>query len=255
MTDNGAIPPFSHPKTTEKVLDLLEPEKLAGARVLDLGAGAGYFSQKLSERLEAAELDPEQILTPCDLFPEQFQFTRLTCVGADFSDRLPFDDGMFDAVVCMEVIEHLHDQLQLWREIARIVKPGGRAIVTTPNILNANSRLRYLFTGTMPLYDILPITDNDVVHTTGHVGPVGLYYLFFQAKLAGFREARFHVDRSKRSAAVAAPFVWAAARVGDAVLQGKRRKLPYLEENRPALEAMNSWRILVGRTVIVDAKR
>ena len=85
----------------------------------------------------------------------------------------------------MEVIEHIPNQLGLWHEMARVVKPGGRALVTTPNVLNINARLRYLFNGTMPLFDMLPIADNDVVHTTGHINPISLYYLFFFAKLAG----------------------------------------------------------------------
>jgi SAM-dependent methyltransferase len=49
------------------------------------------------------------------------------------TERLPFDDGAFDAVVVIDVHEHLEDPAQLNRELWRVVRPGGRIIVTTPN--------------------------------------------------------------------------------------------------------------------------
>ncbi len=48
-------------------------------------------------------------------------------------DRLPFDDGFFDTVIVIDVHEHLEDPSPLNAEILRIVRPGGRAIVTVPN--------------------------------------------------------------------------------------------------------------------------
>jgi SAM-dependent methyltransferase len=253
--DAAPIPSFSHPMTTRKLLALLADHDFTGARVLDLGAGAGYFSWKLAEALAARGFDPAAIITPCDLHPHLFMYDRLDCVPADFSGRLPFPDETFDVVVCMEVIEHIPDQMTLWREIARVTKRGGRALVTTPNVLSLNARLRYLLTGTMPLYDVLPIEDADVVHTTGHVNPVSLYYLFYDARRAGFGSVDFHIDRVKRSALLFSLPFYALARVATAVLDLRRRRLPWWEENRAAAAAMNSWRAFVGRTIIADARR
>jgi SAM-dependent methyltransferase len=255
MTGSRSIPPFSHPVTTEKVLSLLTDEDFAGKRLLDLGAGAGYFSSRLWEALQRRGFDPRAIITPCDLNPELFQFDRLECVKSDFNESLPFEDAAFDLLVCMEVIEHIPDQLQLWREIARVVKPGGRALLTTPNVLNINARLRYLFSGTMPLFDIMPITDSDVVHTTGHIGPVSLYYLYYFARLAGFAEVRFHIDRVKRSAALVSPLFYITAQLVHAAMNVRRRGKPYYGENAPAVAALNRWQTFVGRTIIVEAIR
>lgn len=249
------IPSFSHPVTTERVLALLDGEGAGQRRYLDLGAGAGYLSWKLYEWLERRGVDPAERITPCDLHPELFQFSRLRCIEADFGGRLPFGDASFDAVICMEVVEHVPDQLHLFGEMARVVKPGGRAIVTTPNVLNVNSRIRYLLNGTMPLFDIMPIAESDVVHTTGHINPVSLYYLYYFARRAGFREIRFHIDRVKRSATLLAPLLWGAGRLADLASNARRRRLPWFPENREAVRAVNRWSTLVGRTIILDAVR
>lgn len=255
MTGQQDIPPYSHPKTTRRVLDLLAPEDFSGKRILDLGAGAGYLSWKLSERLEARGLDPAAIITPCDLYPEEFRFAPLRCVRSDFNGRLPFDDATFDCVVCMEVIEHIADQPHLLAEAARVLKPGGRAIVTTPNVLNINARLRYLFNGTIPLFDIVPIAEPDVVQATGHVHPVSLYYLHVFARQAGFSSAHFHIDRVKKSAVLASPLFWVIAQAGGLIANWRRRRLPYWEENAEVVRTVNSWRTFVGRTILMDAVR
>jgi SAM-dependent methyltransferase len=254
MSDSASIPPFSHPATTEKLLSLLDDD-LHGKRVLDLGAGTGYFSSRLFETLEKRGLDPASIITPCDLNPELFRFDRLQCVQSDFSEGLPFDDAAFDAVVCMEVIEHIPNQLALWREMARVTKPGGKTLVTTPNVLTINARLRYLFSGTMPLFDIMPIADSDVIHSTGHIGPISLYYLYYFARLASFRDVRFHVDRIKKSAVMLSPLFYLAAQIVTAGMNVRRRRKPYFQENATAVAALNRWRTFVGRTMIIEAIR
>jgi SAM-dependent methyltransferase len=48
-------------------------------------------------------------------------------------ERLPFEDGFFDTVIVIDVHEHLEDPAPLNAEILRVVRPGGRAIVTVPN--------------------------------------------------------------------------------------------------------------------------
>ena len=67
--------------------------------------------------------------------------------GVDLNAFLPFRSGSFDAVDVVEVIEHIENQAQLVREIARVLKPNGVVLISTPNILNLMSRVRFLFTG------------------------------------------------------------------------------------------------------------
>ncbi|MDE5622282.1 MAG: class I SAM-dependent methyltransferase, partial [Alistipes sp.] len=46
---------------------------------------------------------------------------------------LPFDDGSFDCVISFQVIEHIERDAEFVREIHRVLRPGGRFVVTTPN--------------------------------------------------------------------------------------------------------------------------
>jgi len=57
-------------------------------------------------------------------------------VRADITKKLPFKDASVDFLICSEVIEHLTKKQgeSLLKEIDRIMKPGSRAIVTTPNV-------------------------------------------------------------------------------------------------------------------------
>jgi SAM-dependent methyltransferase len=53
-------------------------------------------------------------------------------VRADLEAALPFRDRTFDAAICSEVLEHVADDGHVIREIARVLKPGGRLIVSVP---------------------------------------------------------------------------------------------------------------------------
>ncbi len=247
------IPSLSHPATTRKVLDLVGDVDYTGKRILDLGAGMGYLSWKLAEHLASRGQPATEILTACDLYPENFEYDPVACEHADFSDRLPFADDTFDLIVCMEVIEHVPNQLHLVSEAHRIVRPGGRVVFTTPNILNINARLRYLFTGTMPLYDILPVADQDVVTVSGHIGPLHLYLMHYFAMLAGFERTRFHIDRAKKGSVVIAPLFWLASAAAGVVHDRMRSGLDWWEENRAVARELRAWRTFVGRTTIMEA--
>jgi SAM-dependent methyltransferase len=61
--------------------------------------------------------------------------------------RLPYDDASFDVILLVEVIEHLENHRLALSELARILKPNGVLILTTPNIMRLNSRLHFLWSG------------------------------------------------------------------------------------------------------------
>jgi SAM-dependent methyltransferase len=251
------IAPLSHSVTTERVLALLDGVDWTRARLCDVGAGNGYFSQALGERLRGRGIDPALHLAACDVAPAEFRYAAVRCSPIAADGRLPYPDASFDAVVSIEVVEHVENQFAFLRELARIARPGAPVIVTTPNTLNANSRLRTLLQGFPLLFDPLPLAGGDVRHLSGHIHPIGPYFLAVAALRAGLVEPRFHPDRTKTSAvlqtALLAPALWLAAA---AQRRRLRRKWPGIyEQNAALLQAVNGWGLLTCRTAVLQVKK
>lgn len=83
-----------------------------------------------------------------------------------------------------------------------MLRPGGRAVISTPNVLNMNSRYRQLHSDFATLFDPLSLSSQDVVQTSGHINPVSYYDLSYALTHAGAREVQVTYDRFKRSALV-----------------------------------------------------
>ncbi|PVZ14666.1 class I SAM-dependent methyltransferase [Actinomycetospora cinnamomea] len=103
----------------------------AGAVVLDAGVGEGYGAALLASsarRVIGLELDPGVASHVGARYP------RIGAVRADLQ-AFPVADGSVDAVVNLQVIEHLWDQPGFLAECARALRPGGRLHCATPNRL------------------------------------------------------------------------------------------------------------------------
>jgi SAM-dependent methyltransferase len=104
----------------------------AGSRILDAGAGTQRY-RKFCTHLQyvaqdIAEYDGRGDAT--GLQTGQFDFGKLDIVS-DIA-HIPEPDASFDAIMCIEVFEHLPDPLAAVREFARLLKPGGQLIITSP---------------------------------------------------------------------------------------------------------------------------
>ncbi|MBN1447538.1 MAG: methyltransferase domain-containing protein [Bacteroidetes bacterium] len=105
--------------------------------VLDLGSGNGWlleeFDAKHSPRIVAVDLGMKNLRRL-----RERHGMRALVVAADAA-HLPFRPGVFTAVIASEVLEHLNDPLQVLREAASCLAPGGRCVVSTPY----REKLRY----------------------------------------------------------------------------------------------------------------
>jgi SAM-dependent methyltransferase len=251
------VPGWSVPATSRRVLELLAPLDWRTARIADVGAGRGHFSHVLSLALAERGLDPAQHVFPCDLIPASFEAPGLACRPTGEDGRLPFDDASLDAAVSIEVVEHVEDRFAFLRELRRVVRPGGLVIVTTPNTLNASSRVRALTWGFPLLYDPLPLATHDPRRLGGHIHPVSPYFLAYAALRAGLADLSLHPARTKASAVgwtvLLAPFLLAGRLRNTLRLRAKPPDV--LAENRALIRALCGFGLLTSRTAVLRARR
>jgi SAM-dependent methyltransferase len=93
-----------------------------GARVLDAGAGEGPY-RPLFGHVRYVALDDRR-------GDRNWDYGHLDAVGDLL--RMPFRDAAFDAVLCTETLEHLTEPQGFLREVARVLRPGGRLHMTAP---------------------------------------------------------------------------------------------------------------------------
>ncbi|TKB74402.1 MAG: methyltransferase domain-containing protein [Nitrospira sp.] len=171
--------PDSTHRMRAQVADLIV--KAGHRRVLDLPAGSGELSYLLLQK----GLD----VTAADLEPETFIVPGRTCVKADMNSRLPFPDAQFDAIGCIEGIEHIENPHLFVREANRLLRPGGMLYITTPNVLSIRSRLGYLLRGYPNQFHYMieldPKTDEEI--PIAHINPIGFLELRYVLARWGFR--------------------------------------------------------------------
>jgi SAM-dependent methyltransferase len=249
---------ISHPATSLRVLAELEPLLDRRPLIADVGCGRGHFSALLFDALEErGDTEAGRRVLPVDSLPQYFELDELTCLQANADGGIPLADDSVDAAVSIEVIEHVEDQFAFVRELARVTKPGGLVIVTTPNVHHVASRLRSLFWGFPQLYGPLPLSTDDPRFLGGHINPIHPYFLCYVAHRAGLVVEDVAVDRRKTTAAIVtvllAPFIWLGQRFHRARLRRRHRQI--LDENLPWIDRLASWDLATGRTAILVARK
>lgn len=129
---------FGHPD--RKIVAGLPEE---GLRILSLGSGSGGDLWFLAGQNEVYALDGS---------PSAVEVARvhgLQAQIADLEQSLPFAASTFDVVVAKDLIEHLLVPERLLAEARRVLKPGGRLVLSVPNHFYLPFRLRILFGGNL----------------------------------------------------------------------------------------------------------
>ena len=65
-------------------------------------------------------------------------------------ENLPYEDNFFDTIACLDIIEHVFDPERLLKEILRVLKPGGKLVISTPNIRFIYHLMPLIFKGRFP---------------------------------------------------------------------------------------------------------
>ncbi len=109
-----------------QVLDRYVGEGSPNRRILDVGCGTGTMLSYLAAYGKAQGVDIDE---------EAIGYCRergLTDVRLGAAETLPFEDGSFDLVTALDVVEHLDEDVAALREIRRVLRPGGMLLLTVP---------------------------------------------------------------------------------------------------------------------------
>lgn len=142
-----------------------------GGRVLDVGCGSGLLLYNLRhdyKQLYGIELSRQRVET-----------ARQTLAGlpaeverANIEHDLDIEDGYFDTIILSDVIEHIVDLWPAMESVTRLLRPGGRVVVTTPNIASWRRRLSLLmgvFPSTAAADEGFATRTPRELHDKGHV--------------------------------------------------------------------------------------
>ncbi len=203
-------------------------------RVLDVGAGAGALSLKMHRAGYG--------VCACDLYPELFKVADVEFREVDANGSLPYEKSSFDAVVAVEVVEHLDAHRPLFSEACRVLKPGGYFLFTTPNISSLKSRLSFLFTGYFYSFPPLdPKVDNPVQQ---HIASFTLDRYRFMLGRCGLEIHEVTTDKMQGSSRLLSP-LWPIIKVASGMKFGDT------ENTR----LQNSPPVLYGRKLMVVARK
>ncbi len=105
----------------------------AGKNVLDLGCAGGFMAEAIAERgARVVGIDPAaDAIAAASRHSSAGGLTIQYDVGV--GEALPYDDNCFDAVVCVDVLEHVADLACVLTEVTRVLRPGGFFLFDTIN--------------------------------------------------------------------------------------------------------------------------
>jgi ubiquinone/menaquinone biosynthesis C-methylase UbiE len=237
--------PLAHEAIHDTVVGLLAGEP-RGA-LLDVPAGEGA----LAARLIASGFE----VRCCDLYPEIFRLTEVEIKAGDLNSELPFSNRSFDFVTCLEGLEHIENPQQAMREFARVLRPGGTLIVSVPNILNIEERLKWLIHGYTSHFkpisrlavERLRAESDNREEILAHVNPIGYSELRYLLEKNGFELQGVYRDKPKANAWLFWPIVMAIRLVARMTPEQKRKE-------RWTDELASNEVLMGGNTLILKAR-
>lgn len=238
------IKALAHEAIYDAVAEILGP--LPRATLLDVPAGEGA----LASRLVALGFD----VRCCDLHPEIFRLPEVEIKRGDMSAALPYADRSFDYVVCVEGLEHIENPHQAVREFSRLIRPGGHLVISIPNILNIEERLKWLFYGYTSHFK--PLSREQLSRLGDelkgreevalHINPIAYSELRYVLEKNGFDIVRLYRDRPKKNS-------WAYLPLVGLIRALNRCQSAQRRSERWAAELQSDEVLLGGNTLVVHA--
>lgn len=228
-----------HP-AVQKLIAGLGPA--SGLKALDapLGPGAmALYLYQMGYAVSGLDMDLKQSVG----LPSTIQRQQGSLI-----EQFPFPDSHFDLTISLEGIEHVENHFQMLRELARVTKPGGRLLISTPSISNLEDRLSYLAKGHFGAF----ISRADVEREGAgfhHINLISYFELRQVLDLAGFQVERVARDRVKWAMTIFLSPLWLLLKVY-LMLQPSKRKQKYLLSETGSNDVL-----LGGSTLIIQARK
>ena len=172
-----------------EITEVVAPLLNKGIRVLDIGCGNGSLSKIAESKFQEVH--------GCDIALTALQEARIRgmrtiCVDLNTIIPLPYQDESFDAITCLEVLEHVLDPFNLLKDLHRVLRPKGQVLLTTPNIRYFRNLCKLIFEGKFP-----HTTTDSFVWGGGHVHYFTRKDLAFLLQKAGFERIEFHLNQEQ----------------------------------------------------------
>lgn len=242
MKSNQVKIPENTSRNTHNVVAQLVLENSNCEKVLDIPSGAGAFTQRmLNLGKQVYSADIENIL-----MVENPNFSQ-----ADMNYKLPYDEGFFCSIACIDGIEHLERPFDFVRECHRILKTGGSLVISTPNITALRSRWRWMLTGhhnkcKTPLDETNPTP----LH---HINMFSFPRLRYILHSNGFEIDKITTNRVKLVSYLYAPWVPFSYAKTKLVYRKEEKEKGQRQRNEKILKQMFHPPLLFGETMIVKA--
>ncbi|OGM22979.1 hypothetical protein A2961_01100 [Candidatus Woesebacteria bacterium RIFCSPLOWO2_01_FULL_39_21] len=117
-------------RRAREIVVSLSPQK--NETVLDAGCGDGFYLHLLSKLCSARLVGLDDNPKALDLAKSYVKSKKLKLVEGSVMN-MPFEDDIFDKIICSEVLEHLPDDVGGLREFKRVLKKGGVLTITVPS--------------------------------------------------------------------------------------------------------------------------
>lgn len=226
--------------------------QLPGNRIFDAPAGYGALTDRLlaaGKTVTAGDIDVDKFKLPVGT-------TNLTLQQLDLTDpNLNVEEGGYDIAICVEGVEHLENQWILARNLCRLLKPSGYLILSTPNIVNFQSRLRYFLEGRYEFFKRPLVRGKSTDHDLNvyHIAPVSYFELQFILESSGFAIEKLHANKysSKNFASILLRPLFRGIYAYKDRRDRKRNRGDYAELYRTIM----SDEIYYGETLIMVARK
>lgn len=238
------------PEIIQGVLELAADIDPEGLKVLDVSCRRGELLTLLKRRgfcVHGTNFDPA---------PAPIEGVAVDG-GVDLTRGLPYPEASFDLVLLTEVIEHLDNHRAAIGELSRVLKPGGRLILTTPNVMRLDSRLGFLLAG-LHKAKRRPIpldTPLELAHRY-HNYPITFPLLYYLLHANGLEVERLGHGRVKAVGYVLFPLLYPLVALDTRYrLWWRERRNPARELNRALIRWLTDPRMLMEDNLILRARK